>query len=123
MDPSVAAALKALAISSGMKYQCTQCNRILNNGIDKCCNHYPEVVENKDEEFDICNWIDSNRKVQCGPKGVEMYMALLMYDLETGKSGYDSSPMPIIDITNDELVSKIEKHVIMRANENKKNKT
>ena len=67
---------------------------------------------------EVIGWIEGNRTVQCYPDGAELYIALLLFDLEEGKSGYDDSPMPKF-MLDDQIIAKVREYVYMKANQNK----
>jgi hypothetical protein len=67
---------------------------------------------------EVIGWIEGNRTVQCYPEGAELYIALLLFDLEEGKSGYDDSPMPKF-MLDDQIIAKVREYVYMKANQNK----
>ena len=47
---------------------------------------------------EMISWLAENRPCQCKTVGVQMYLALLKYDLEKGVSGFDNTKMPKFDM-------------------------
>ena len=69
---------------------------------------------------EFCTWLDTNRPIGCGPKGVQTYIMLLMYDLDKNKSGYDGSSIPKINMDE---IDQVIAYIISKANENAGNKS
>ena len=64
-------------------------------------------------------WINSNCIIECGAAGTQLWWDLFMYDLQTGISGYNNKPMPLID---SEWYVAIREHVNVVAKINDKTK-
>ena len=70
-------------------------------------------------EKDFIKYLEENRHVNCHTVGVDIYIALLKYDLSTGKSGFDKSTMPKF---SKNLTPKVIKYIKETAKTNTSNK-